>query len=289
MRPLFRIHDRKEHPGCFLVESEAEARSYNANGWGIFRTVQDFKSDDRKTSNLEKIKSWAVEIDLGKNNTYQSKEEAFERACEFLYPSLVIETKNGLHVYFHAEDADPAEYAGIVGDRLIPLLGADPDAKDLSLILREPGFYHHKEKPFLIHKVMEIPVAYSTRQMMMFFKLEDPAEEFVAKERTEMRTHFQSEDILERMFQSDQMEMLKRISGTGVVGGENYTFQQTQKGKFNIVVNGKGTSCWIDEKKKIGSLSQGGPTIWQWLRWMGHSGQECFQILKGEFPELWTK
>ncbi len=289
MRPLFRIHDRKEEPGCFLVESEAEARSYNARGWGIFRTVQDFKTTERKIVNLEKVRSWAVEIDLGKNNTYQTKEEALEHVCDFLYPSLVVESRNGLHVYFHAKDADPAEYTGIVGDRLVPLLGADPDAKDLARILREPNFYHHKEAPFKIQVVMENPVSYSTAEMHMVFKLETPEEEFVAKERTEMRTHFQSDDILERMFESDQMEMLKRISGSGVVGGEKYTFHQTQKGKYNIKVNGKGTSCWIDEKKKIGSLSQGGPTVWQWLRWMGHSGQECFQILKGEFPELWTK
>lgn len=289
MRPLFRIHDKGHEEGCHLVESEAEARSYNARGWGIFRTVQEFMTPVRRKENLEKVRSWAVEIDLGVNNTFQSKEEALEHVCDFLYPTLVIETRNGIHVYFDAKDADPNEYPGIVGDRLVPILGADPAAKDLSRILREPGFFHHKAEPFRVQKVMENPVSYSTAEMMMVFKLDEPADEFVAKERHEMRSHFQSEDVLERMFESDQMEMLSRLSGTGAVLGERYTFHPVSGGKFNIKVNGKGTSCWIDAKKKIGSLSQGGPTIWQWLRWLGHSGQDCYQILKGEFPELWMK
>ena len=73
MRGLYRIHDRGLESGCFFVKNEAEARAYNVGGWGIFRCVNEMKSERRAKDNVERIAYWAVDVDLGKNNSYQSK------------------------------------------------------------------------------------------------------------------------------------------------------------------------------------------------------------------------
>jgi hypothetical protein len=70
------------------------------------------------------------------------------------------------------------------------------------------------------------------------------------------------------------------------VNGERFTFKRCARGTHNILVDGKGTSCWVDDSGRIGSNKGGGPTLYQWLRFYGNSPKECTRVLKETFPHL---
>ena len=83
----------------------------------------------------------------------------------------------------------------------------------------------------------------------------------------------------------DCKDGLERLSGHLGVRGEEYTFKQTSRG-WNIYVNGRLSSCWVDNQGRIGSLSKGGPSLYQWLVWFGHRPGEVARIIRDVYPEL---
>jgi hypothetical protein len=60
---------------------------------------------------------------------------------------------------------------------------------------------------------------------------------------------------------------LEVFSGSSFVRGETYSFKNNRNGTYQIIVNGKSSSCWIRKDGSIGSLSGGSPSIIQWIRW----------------------
>jgi hypothetical protein len=74
-----------------------------------------------------------------------------------LAPTMVVETSPGhKHEYFLISDSWPADEQGradflAVMERMIESYGSDPGAKDISRVLRLPGFLHRKTKtPYLV-------------------------------------------------------------------------------------------------------------------------------------------
>lgn len=280
MTALYRMHDR-EPRGVFLVEPE-DAHAWNRRGFGIFQTVNSFRGDERRIERLEVINAWAIDIDEG------SKEEQAKRIERApLRASRVIETKRGYQVYWRAKDAYPEHWNAIVVDRLVPWFGADKNARDIARILRAPGYYHLKNpaEPFLVREVFRWDVSYTEEQMASAFP--------VAPRRTpHMQTNHSGgkrptgDDFWQRVSSLDCAAALERLSGHWAVGGERFTFRPCANGNRNILANGKGTSCWIDTSGRIGSLSDGGPTVYNWLKWYGHQPREIARVLKEVFPEL---
>ena len=90
----------------------------------------------------------------------------------------------------------------------------------------------------------------------------------------------------ERVFNLDCRHALATLSGDSMVRGEVFTFTPTRDGKCNVLVNGAGTSVWVDANGRIGSLSKGGPTIAQWLRWYGNDWRSIVDTIKARFPEV---
>jgi len=292
-RDWYRIHDTDKGTGAIKVKPQ-DAERWNRNGWGIFQTVNHF-SGPRRKDHLIRINAWAIDIDNG-NKEKQLK--LIEKAP--LFPSLVVETKNGFHVYWNSQNASSEFYDDIVVDRLIPYFGADEKAKDIARLLRVPGYFHQKDPncPYLISIRYWNKCAYTEKDMMWAFPLsqEKQKEQEIKNALKEIFTMHgpavlgpaHSEGLWENVFNMDCAAALERLSGSGYVGGENYTFKRVSSGNFNIFVNGKGTSCWIDKNKRIGSMDHGGPTIAQWLKWYGRSWKEVVQILREVFPELWN-
>ncbi len=293
-RQLYALYDKEvlESPrdeenaarGMYPI-NESEAPRLNKLGFGMFQAVQLFGSETRQISNLKQILSWAVDIDVG------TKEDQLARVFEFLVPSLIVETKRGVHIYYDAKNATKENYQSIVADRLVPQLSADKKAKDLARVLRVPGYFHMKNptEPFLIKTIHQYPVAYTEEQMIYAFKL-PPQEEVVVEEKRELRKIFRNEadDFWEQVYNLDCEVALNRLSGTAAVSFETYTFKRVSNGNLNIFVNGKGTSCWIDKNKRIGSMDGGGPTIYQWLKWFTHDDKRAYENLKTNFQELWS-
>jgi hypothetical protein len=268
--------------GAFKID-KTEASDWNKKGFGIFWTVQELKGERRK-ENLVKINSWAIDIDGGE------KPYHLEKLTSVCYPSLVIETKNGYHAYWNAKDATQENFEAIVSDRLVPFFNADKKAKDLARILRVPGYLHQKDPsdPFMIVEVWKYDVRYSEHQMFSLFQLDNEKEK-ESNAKQELRKVFQSDgnDLWEKIYNLDCEQALERLSGTEAIGSERITFRRVANGNLNIIANGKQTSCWIDQNKRIGSLDGGGPTVWQWVNWYHRNHKYTYEILKNYFGELW--
>lgn len=280
MSQVWALHDSdpKNHPMVRIHPDQAA--EYNAKGYGIFETVNEFRGP-RRIQNLTRINAWAVDMDVG------TKSDQFKRLMSGLVPTRIVETKRGFQPAWAAKDAKPEHWNAIVADRLVPYYGADVRARDLARILRMPGFYHLKDPndPFLVRKVWEWPVAYSELEMLQFYPDASPkpkADQLQAKAR---RAVPQNGPFWERVWNLDCEEALTRLSGHPYVGSETYSFHRNASGTKNIYVNGKSTSCWIDKDQRIGSLDGGGPTVYQWLNYFHKNPRRVVEMIKEVFPE----
>lgn len=282
-RSLYRINDKDPSKGCHELRHFPEADHWSEQGWGIFWTVNSFKGPRRK-ENCMGVLSWAIDMDEG------TKAEQLARIRSVaVTPSCVNETARGYHVYFDAKPgADPESYRDIV-ERLVEVYRADKNAKDVCRILRVPGYRHWKgEKPFGIKWVHLSSQTYSEAEMRKAFPA-PPAKEQEFEQKGELRRELKGvagDDVWERVWSLDCEQALARLSGTSAVNNEHFTFRRTASGSLNILVNGKGTSCWVDRNGRIGSADKGGPTIFQWINWYQRDTKRSFAILKEMFPEV---
>lgn len=279
---LYRIHDPKEKKGCFEVKDLVEAHQWNAENWGIFWPVNEFVGA-RKKENLKQLRAWFVECDSENKKTLLSK---LNRG---LSPSMIVESKRGFHAYWFCDDSATTEnYSDIIEFNLVPHFGGDPNAKDISRILRAVDYFHCKDPTdrFFIRLIHSNEgLKYSEGDMLKSFPIaEKPKAALETKHR--FKNDFgSSNDLWERVYNLDCEEALTRLSGTSAVNGERYTFRKTSRG-LNIIVNGKATGCWIDASRRIGSTDKGGPTIFQWLNWFHRDNKTSYNLLKQNFPEL---
>jgi hypothetical protein len=279
----YRMHDAS--PAGMIATAPEQARHWNDLGYGIFATVNAF-SGPRRIDCCTKIRAWAIDIDEG------DKSEQRERIMRSpLAPSSIVETKNGYHVYWYARTGRREFYRPLVS-RLVEFFRADKNARDVARVLRVPGYRHLKDPsdPFLVRHV------YGPHRGRVYLE-KQMARAFPAPENDESSDRHESErrkyvspsgdDFWDRVYNLDQMEALRRLSGSRYVGGEQYTFRAVGGGsRHNIVVDGKGSSCWIDASGRIGSADHGGPTVVQWLAWFGTPKRQCVEVVKSLFPDL---
>lgn len=299
MTHWFRMFDA-EPRGVFPVES-GDAEHWNVDGWGIFATLNEFRGGQRRKENLEQIRAWAVDIDDGEKSAQAARIQSAP-----LLPSLVVETKRGYQAHWFAKPgAKAAHWDALVLERLVPYFGADKNARDLCRILRVPGYLHWKDpaNPFAVRRVFQLDVSYTEQQIANAFPWHASRErhqEHLAE--AQRRAHVEAREkarqaaiaagrvptqsLWDAIWELDQREALTRLSGSSIVDGQSYTFRRTGRNRFNILVDGKGSSCFIDEAGKIGSLSGGGPSVVAWCRWLGKGYPEIIAALKGAFPHL---
>jgi hypothetical protein len=263
-----------------------DAHDYNQRSFGIFWTVNDFGGERRIRQNLKKINSWFVECDDEPKATQIARIEK----CP-LYPSQIVESKRGYQIYFNAKAATTDTWKEIMA-RLSHYFNGDPKARDVTRLLRVPGYYHWKdpENPFHITQVHNYDLKYTEAMMLKAFPALPEKREFALSIRPQVtRPQGAADDFWSRVYNLNCIEALRRLSGSSWVRYERYDFvSQGGTGKQTIICNGKPSSCWIDSNGRIGSLDKGGPTIWQWLKWFGHTDRTIAEILKTEVPELWT-
>jgi len=277
----YALHD--SDPNCktgAVRINRAHAHEWNKRGYGIYHTVNFFKGR-RKKANLVCINSWFTEIDAG---TKTDMRKIIERGP---VPTMIAETKRSYHVYFKAKDGTPENWDAIMKHRLIPFYNGDPKAADITRLLRVPGFYHTKDPtaPFLVKKVWEEKVEYSERDMFHMFPDLDRHKRDMREIKKTITTRPEGDDFWSRIWSMNCEEALTRLSGSDHVSGEAYSFKQNGSGTKNIIVNGKGTSCWIDLDGKIGSYDGGGPGIYNWLNWYHKNHDKVVGIIKEVFPE----
>lgn len=292
---LYRMDDRPDAPSKAAIRcNRVEAEEWNTpeRGFGVFRTVNDFGDDPRRKEYLKRINAWAIDIDDG---TKDEQRAALEKSP--LVPTMIVETKRGFQAYWCARDGKAEHWNAIVLERLVPHFGADRNARDLCRILRCPGFLHLKDpgNPFLVRTVWQHEVSYTERQMALAWPWRCATADRVGEVRAEIqaaKSHGGASGVTsgsafwEAVAALDCREGLERLSGTGYVNGERFTFRRVSNGNLNIFCDGRGTSCWIDAEGKIGSLDKGGPFLSHWLRWYGNDWPTTIRALKEAFPRL---
>lgn len=282
----YRMHDAPDAPKAAIPVERSEAKRWNTPeaGFGIFATVNTFDGPRRK-ENLRRINAWPVDIDDGSKESQQAKILGAP-----LWPSMIVETKRGFQVYYCAKDGKAKHWDAILQNILVPYFGADKNARDLCRILRVAGFLHLKDpsSPFLIRMAYQRNVAYTEQQIVKAFPWVQNKTAHV-EQRREVRaatSHDAGEDFWEAVFKLDHGDALERLSGSHYVNGERFTFRHCTNGNKNILVDGKGTSCFVDDRGRIGSLSGGGPLITNWLRWYGNDWKQTLEAVKGIYPHL---
>lgn len=276
---------------AIVLKHAIYAPEKNQKGLGIFWTVNEF-SGERKKENLTQLNGFAIDID-------GDKESAIKQIRRSLYPTWVIETKRGFHIYWlfkkpietAYEPELEADYRATLTNKLIPFFNADKNAADICRLLRAPYFLHQKDPadPFLVFPKEVNNVTYSWEQIDRFFpdKTADKQwEETVRQAKKVLGFTKKTDSLFKKIDSINSQVALQRLSGHPACAGEQFTFKPTRSGKQNILVNGRSTSCWIDSLGKIGSHDKGGPTIWQWLFWYSHNHKQVFQTVKEVFPEL---
>jgi len=293
-RLLFALKDnKKEFEPPRLIRSVDEAFELNEKKWGIFLTVNQFEGERRTYDTCSKILAWAVDIDPEENET---KDDLMARVLRGPKPTSVVDSGRGLHVYFDADKSATKENYREILPRMIEFYSADTKAKDPARLLRVPGFLHWKDpanpRPVkLLSDYYFTTQKYSEKDMLALFPATEEKKSEL-KERTALKRalEFQKDSgLFERIYSMDCLDGLERLSGSAAVGGDSFTFKRTASGNYNIVVNGEGTSCWIDNHKRIGSGDGGGPTLWQWVNWYHRSHKKTYQHFKEIFPEVFKK
>lgn len=278
MKPFFRRYDPEDVKltnNPMIYTSENELQYWNDQFYGIFQTIHEMDGRGRKESNCIHITSWPTDIDDG------SKEDQLRSLLSLpILPSLVIETRRGFQPKWSAIDATRERFK-LIAKNLCRIVNGDPTSCDLARVHRVPGFKHWKQPkdPFTIIEVARNDGRYTEEQMLYYFPL--PA--VIERKPDNRMRECASDTFWGRVGEIDCEQALIQLSGHPSCGAETFDFMPVWNGNLNIVVNGEGTACWVDRNKKIGSHSNGGPTIANWLHWYGNSWAEVARIIKEVF------
>jgi len=284
MNFLYALSDDKSQShlrGAFAINT-VDAKTYNKKGYGIFFAVNSFKTSKRTEDNLKELTFWFIDMDEG------SKDFQFQKIIDFkLVPTMVIETKNGHHVYWKCKgDVTVDEYKKII-DRLIFCFESDLNAKGVTRILRVPGYYHMKDpdRPYKIKKIFDSECSYTVNDMKESLPI---INELIEEEKPINFSFFPTGDSFWKdVANINCLDGLKVLSGASELNNDRVETKISSSGKHQIIVNGKTvSSCWVDQYGQIGSHSNGGPYISNWINWYTKDWAETAIILKKYFPEL---
>lgn len=172
------LHDRDKknnpYPATFYEEDAKMFHEHNAEGWGVYCAVNDFEAtpEQMKIANvktkrnipfLQKINAVFADLDIAKagdGQTRAEKEAKKETLLFALYeklpPSRIIDTSNGIQPLWDLKDSDTtpeyqSRYVAVINAIIewSKQHGAMGDAvKDVTRIIRLPGYDHMKEEPY---------------------------------------------------------------------------------------------------------------------------------------------
>jgi AAA domain/Primase C terminal 2 (PriCT-2)/RepB DNA-primase from phage plasmid len=140
-------------------------RLYELGGAGVYVTINETDLTGRKRENIKRIRAIWQEDDDGHGGPFP------------LEPSVVVESSpQHFHRYWLTADGWPADEQGradfaAVMERMVTSYGCDKNAKDLSRVLRVPGFLHRKDpaRPHMVRIVEDNGRRYTREQILQAF------------------------------------------------------------------------------------------------------------------------
>jgi hypothetical protein len=165
---------RKNPALTHIVQAPLSARDelvkLNEQGAGIFVTINKTNGSGRKSENITGIRA-----------VWQEDDDCFEGPFPLL-PSMIVATSPGhFHRYWLLADDWPADERGradfaAVMERMVESYDSDKNAKDISRVLRVPGFLHRKTStPHQVHILEASGRRYSYAEIFAAFPPVDRA------------------------------------------------------------------------------------------------------------------
>lgn len=143
----FNIKDFQSKSKVLMAHNEANR--------GIFFVVNSGGNSDRK---INKINAQFFECDT------LSLEEQLENISKFpLEPSIIVQTKKSLHVYFLIKNGKVEKFRDIQ-KTLAKHFNGDGSCINESRVMRVPGFYHCKEEPVRVKCIKFNPNLFYTQE-----------------------------------------------------------------------------------------------------------------------------
>lgn len=129
--------------------------AHNEANRGIFFVVNSGGNSDRK---INKINAQFFECDT------LSLEKQLENISKFpLEPSIIVQTKKSLHVYFLIKNGKVEKFRDIQ-KKLAKHFNGDGSCINESRVMRVPGFYHCKEEPVRVKCIKFNPNLFYTQE-----------------------------------------------------------------------------------------------------------------------------
>lgn len=129
--------------------------AHNEANKGIFFVVNSGGNSDRK---INKINAQFFECDT------LSLEDQLENISKFpLEPSIIVQTKKSLHVYFLIKNGKVEKFRDIQ-KKLAKHFNGDGSCINESRVMRVPGFYHCKEEPVRVKCIKFNPNLFYTQE-----------------------------------------------------------------------------------------------------------------------------
>lgn len=133
-------------------------RVQNAEGMGVFMSVNGTDGVGCSAQNITSIRAWYADID-GLKSEIEKNETIYQLLSSEAPPSAIVKTKNGCHGYWYAvpgQNVDEVGYAR-TNSGIIAHFGGDASVKDIARVLRLPDTLHKKDprNPYEIETVWE--------------------------------------------------------------------------------------------------------------------------------------
>ena len=255
--------------------------------YGIFFSVNPMEEWKRNRESVKAIQTWICDIDTG---TKKEQLELINKAP--LKPSLVVESNHWFHLYYLADRDLTEEEFEKWNLGLKEYYNWDIKVcKDTARVLRIPWYYHMKWEAYMVNYRQDLGTKerYTLEQITKAYPYEEEKPKYEVKS---FRTHYKANDIWDKIYNLDQMELLSEFSWSSWVRWDVFDFKRNSNWEYQIWVNGKSTSCWIDLEHKIWSSDKWCPTIIQWIEWY-YKGwidkKELLEELKRKHPEIEDK
>lgn len=214
---LVALDDKKSGraPKTFDIYNQAELTKLNEENYGIFFTVNSFDATPEEIKAVEeresKAKGYPVKVtkrrgeflkrlnavygdlDVAKSDDNEPQEIIEERKQKLITalnnycpPSTIIVTRNGVQPIWFIEENDISpdtlrKYRQIING-LIEWSkqhgGLGDDVKDVTRVLRVPGFYHQKREPYLITELAGNDKIWTLEELAFYFWKEPKLADF---------------------------------------------------------------------------------------------------------------
>lgn len=153
--------------GRFTAAKIAELNALNYNIYYLPNYPKEYKPGITVSgSHIDTFEYVFVDMDL-KEGKYASKEEFLAKVVEFvLEPSRIVDSGNGVHVYWKISDLDAMSYLRLQR-RLLRHFGTDEAVGQIYQLLRLPGTYNTKDpfNPKLCEEILSTQNLYSCEEI----------------------------------------------------------------------------------------------------------------------------